>query len=73
MDPGSSAGRSGVGGSDTGRGGPERGLCGEVGVVYAFAIGDGERSMPLKTACRLEAACASVALYGAKGAVKGPG
>ena len=63
MDPGSSAGKSGVDGREIERGRPGRGLCIDADFGRAAAHGAGERSRSLKTACRLDAAPARVTLY----------
>jgi len=63
MDPGSSAGKSGVDGKERERGRPGRGLCIEADIGRPAAHGAGERSKSLNTACRLDAALVRATLY----------
>jgi hypothetical protein len=65
IDPGSSAGRSGVDGREIDRGRPGRGLCIEADSGRSIAHGAGERSKSLNTACRLDAALVRAKLYDA--------
>lgn len=62
MDPGSSAGRSGVDGRDTERGRLGRGLCMEADLGQAVALNAGERKMSLTAANKLEAELTRAAL-----------
>ena len=64
MDPGNSAGSSGVDGAEIERGRLGRGFCRDTAPMQAAAPGAGERSISLNAACRLDAALPRAALYG---------
>jgi hypothetical protein len=62
IEPGSSAGRSGVDGRERERGRLGRGLSRETGLEYAVAYGAGDRSRSAKVDCVVDAALKKVAL-----------
>jgi hypothetical protein len=62
IEPGSSAGRSGVDGREIERGRLGRGLSRESGLEYEVAYGAGDRSKSSEVACIVDAALGKVAL-----------
>lgn len=65
-EPGNSAGSSGVDGAQIERGRLGRGFCKDTDLAQTAALGTGDRSISLKTDCRLDAALTRAALYWAE-------